>query len=329
MSDLCLPLDITVVTPSFNRAGLITRALDSVRTQNRPPAKIIVVDDGSTDGTPDVVRSWAAEHSFPVTVEVLARNAGPAAARNRGIELAETEFVAFLDSDDEHLPDTLQRLHAPLAALPDAVMSFADATIVTPTGREPHGLFAPRIRPGSETSPLDLPGMAVHELRDATSTLLKASIIPTSASFFRRKAALAAGLMPTEFRSGEDWLFWLRLAQQGRFVFQFDDLALHHRHEANLTHAGAAELVAREKLRGYLALEHGTIGISLNDAHRQRIVELRTRQLAGWRYHLSRLGLGAYLKGLSADWLQPLGNAGTHLVRDPKSLLRAAFNSLR
>lgn len=322
-------LDITVVTPTFNRAKLVTRALESVRAQPHPPARIIVVDDASSDGTPEVVRRWASETGFPVTVEVLGHNGGPAKARNRGIELASTEYVAFLDSDDEHLPDTLARLVTPLDRLPDAVLSFADATVVTPSGLEPHGLFSPHIDLTTATEVLALPGFEVHALRDATSTLLKASIIPTSGTCFRRHAALAAGLMPLDFRSGEDWLFWLRLAQQGRFVFQLEDVALHHRHDENLTHARSAEFIAREKLRGYLALEHGNVGVTLNDAHRQRIIELRSRQLAGWRYHLSRLGLRAYLMGLSADWVQPLGNAGTHLISDPRSLLRAAYHSLR
>jgi len=186
-------LDVTVVTPTFNRADLITRALDSVRTQTSPPARIIIVDDASTDGTPDIVRRWAAHHNFPVTVESLTCNGGPAMARNRGIELSTTEYVAFLDSDDEHLPGTLKRLVTPLDALPEAALSFADATIVTPTTREPHGLFRPRIKLNTEAEPLQFPGLDIRALIDATSTLLKASIIPTSATCFRRKAALAAG----------------------------------------------------------------------------------------------------------------------------------------
>ena len=163
-------LDITVVTPTFNRAKLVTRALESVRSQFRPPASIIVVDDASSDGTPDVVRRWATETGFPVTVEVLQQNGGPAKARNRGIELANTEYVAFLDSDDEHLPNTLARLVAPLERLPDAVLSFDDATVINPSDLEPHGLFRPHIDLDAATEPLFLDGLEVHALREATST---------------------------------------------------------------------------------------------------------------------------------------------------------------
>lgn len=323
------PLDITVVIPTFNRAKLVTRALESVRAQPRPPARIVVVDDASSDGTPEVVRRWAAETGFPVTVEVLAQNGGPAKARNRGIELANTEYIAFLDSDDEHLPDTLARLVAPLQLLPDAVLSFADATVVTPSGQEPHGLFRPHIDLAAATEALlSLHGLEVRALRDATSTLLKASIIPTSGTCTRRRAALAAGLMPREFRSGEDWLFWLRLSGQGRFVFQLDDLVRHHRHDDNLTHARAAEFMAREKLRGLLALLDGSMGVPLTPEQSDKTRLLCTERLAGWRYHLSKLGVSSYLSQLNSGLGKQTGGAYRHILSDPKSLLRSVACSL-
>jgi len=320
-------LNVTVVTPTYNRSALITRALESLRLQRVAPAHVIVVDDASTDGTPDVVRNWAEHHQFPVTVEVLPANSGPGAARNRGIELASTEYIAFLDSDDEHFPDTLQRLVDPLEAIPDAVVSFADATVVTRDLRVPSGLFHPHINIEDASRRIDLSGPTVWEILDPTTTLLNASIIPTSATCFRRTAALASGGMPEQVRSGEDWLFWLRMAQRGRFVFQTDDLALHHRHDANLTHNRRAEFVSREKLRGYLALEQGSLGIRLTPAQRARVIRFREEQLAGWRYHLSLLGLKAYLAGLRSDWLRSAGSPARQIVDDPKSLLRATFHA--
>lgn len=322
------PLDVTVVIPTYNRAELVIRALESVRTQRMPPAHIIVVDDVSTDGTPDAVQRWAAKHGVPVTVDVLARNGGAAIARNRGIELATTQYVAFLDSDDEHLPDTLQRLILPLDFLPDAVLSFADAAVVTPSSREPRGLFTPRIRLEGESTPLQVPGIDAHQLSDAIGTLLKASIIPTSATCFRRNAAMAAGLMPANFRSGEDWLFWLRLAQQGRFVFQLDDLALHHRHDANLTHASAAAFVSLEKLRGFIAIKNGTVGVTLTAEQQVRITAMLGEQFFNWRYSLSLLGSGAYFKGLNSSDAKETGSLLRHLLADPRGIFRSLMYSV-
>lgn len=317
MTDQASPaLDVTVVTPTFNRARLIERALDSVRLQTRRVTEIIVVDDGSRDGTPDVARAWGERHGQPVRVVVMERNGGPAAARNRGIELARTNYVAFLDSDDEHLPDTLETLSGALDAQPSAVMSFGDATVVMPNAREPHGLFAPKIDIARAATAL---GGDAFLLNDACETLLAASIIPTSATCFRRADALAVGGMPEQFRSGEDWLFFLRLTQRGRFVFTTRDVALHHRHDDNLTSPRAGEFITREKLQGLLALQEGTAGVQLSAAQRQRVAAMIDLQRLHWRYQLSRLGLPAYLRGARA-----MAQGST----TPRDLMRAVAASL-
>lgn len=318
-------LDVTVVTPTFNRARLIERALDSVRLQNRRVTEIIVVDDGSQDGTPDVARRWGELHRQPVRVVVMERNGGPAAARNRGIELAGTRYVAFLDSDDEHLPDTLPTLCAALDANPEAVMSFGDATVVTPTGREPHGLFAPKVDLPTAATAL---GNESFMLNDAQDALLAASIIPTSATCFRRADAIAVEGMPQQFRSGEDWLFFLRLTQRGRFVFTTRDLALHHRHDDNLTSPRAAEFVARQKLDGLLALQDGALGLQLTRTQQDRVAAMLARQWPAWRYHLSRMGLRRYAESLAQHAGLARQGQLTRLLADPKALARAAAASL-
>lgn len=123
-------LDVTIVMPAYNRSKLIRRALDSVRTQSHWPREVIVVDDASTDDTVEQVLAWSREFGVPTRVERLARNGGPAVARNRGIELAATRYVCFLDSDDEQTTHTLEKLVAALEANPSAAAAFADATRV-------------------------------------------------------------------------------------------------------------------------------------------------------------------------------------------------------
>ncbi|MDE1546556.1 glycosyltransferase [Dechloromonas agitata] len=321
-------LDIAVVIPTYNRSALIVRALESVRKQSHLPTQIIVVDDASTDDTVGVVRAWAEEHEFPVVVDVLERNSGPAVARNRGIELATTQYIAFLDSDDEYVSNTLYRLSTPFNYFPDAVLSFSDATVVNENCKVLHGLFRPNIKIETETTALEFHEFEIRSLNNPTETLLKASIIPTPSTCFRRSDAIAVGMMPSSFRAGEDWLFWLRLAERGKFIFQLDDLVLNYRHNENLTRPNAAEFVAREKLRGYLALESGSAGVSLSDEQLRTVIKFRVEQLHAWHYHLSRLGLSAYLNGLSALWLRPLGSVLIQLVFNPKSLIRAIVSSL-
>ena len=95
---------VTVVIPTYNRKGLLPRALTSVARQTRPPDEVIVVDDGSTDDTEGLVR-----REFPDVRYLQQENRGVAAARNRGIREAKGEWLAFLDSDDEWLPQKLTR----------------------------------------------------------------------------------------------------------------------------------------------------------------------------------------------------------------------------
>src|SRR5688500_12700331 len=91
---------ITVVIPAFNSARTISRAVESVLQQNWPSLEIVAVDDGSTDDTMRVLNHLGC----PNLRVVQQANAGPAAARNRGVGEAKGEWVAFLDADDEWLP---------------------------------------------------------------------------------------------------------------------------------------------------------------------------------------------------------------------------------
>jgi GT2 family glycosyltransferase len=87
---------VSAIIPVYNRERTIRRAIDSVLAQSYPPAEIIVVDDCSTDATPDILASYGSR----IRHIRLARNSGPSAARNTGIRAAESGWVAFLDSDD-------------------------------------------------------------------------------------------------------------------------------------------------------------------------------------------------------------------------------------
>jgi glycosyltransferase involved in cell wall biosynthesis len=93
------PLDLTVVIPAYNNAAYLTEAVESVRRQTRPPRRIVLVDDGSTDNTPDVAAALRAEGTVPLDY-VRQDNAGPAAAMNRGAAMVDSELIAFHSADD-------------------------------------------------------------------------------------------------------------------------------------------------------------------------------------------------------------------------------------
>ncbi|MGZ4972913.1 MAG: glycosyltransferase family 2 protein, partial [Limisphaerales bacterium] len=88
------PEEVSIIIPTYNRADIVAQAIESARAQDYPSKQIIVVDDGSTDTTPDVVKAFA-------DIEyVRQKNGGPAAARNTGLKHVTANYVATLDSDD-------------------------------------------------------------------------------------------------------------------------------------------------------------------------------------------------------------------------------------
>lgn len=101
---------ISVIIPAYNAAATLQRALDSVLAQTWPAHEIIVIDDGSTDATGEVVKTYADRVRY-----VRQGNAGPSAARNQGVAMASGEWIAFLDADDWYYPERLAQ-HAQMIA---------------------------------------------------------------------------------------------------------------------------------------------------------------------------------------------------------------------
>lgn len=100
---------VSVIIPTFNRADMIARAIDSVLAQSYDAIEVVVVDDGSTDDTRVIVNEIGARSQRTLIYEYK-ENGGCASARNRGLVLASGELIAFLDSDDEWLPDAVQNM---------------------------------------------------------------------------------------------------------------------------------------------------------------------------------------------------------------------------
>jgi len=114
---------VSTVIPVYNRALLLLDSVDSVIAQTYRPIEIILVDDGSTDDTPDVLADLV--HRWPGLLKVVRQaNAGPGPARQRGLDLARGDFVQFLDSDDLLLPEKFSNQVAALLASPKAQICY-------------------------------------------------------------------------------------------------------------------------------------------------------------------------------------------------------------
>lgn len=101
-------IDVGVVIPTYNRVDRIGGALNSVLKQSLPPTEIVIIDDGSTDKTQQFIEGFVKKSSIPIKYQYTA-NKGVSAARNLGVKMLESQWVAFLDSDDYWLPSKLEK----------------------------------------------------------------------------------------------------------------------------------------------------------------------------------------------------------------------------
>jgi glycosyltransferase involved in cell wall biosynthesis len=185
---------IGIITPAFQVAPYIGAAIASVLEQTHTDWSMVVVDDGSTDATPDQVLRW----QHPRLRLIRQRHAGVSAARNQGMAAVEADALLFLDADDWLAPDALAVLAAALEAAPWAAAAA--------------GCWA-RMRPG--TAP------TVH--RPPAGDLLTRLLIRNRFAngghlLLRHEAVEAAGRFRTDLCYGEDWEYWVRIALLGEFV---------------------------------------------------------------------------------------------------------------
>jgi glycosyltransferase involved in cell wall biosynthesis len=130
------PPSCSVVIPTYNRAAWVTRAIDSVLAQSLPPARIVVVDDGSTDATSAVLDAYR-DRCDVLRID----NAGPQVARNFGVRRCDSVWIAFLDDDDVWRPDHLRGLMALAGAAPTLSLVFADFALYRGDKIEPLSKF--------------------------------------------------------------------------------------------------------------------------------------------------------------------------------------------
>lgn len=140
------PKLLTVVIPVYNRAGIVTRTLASVHSQNLDDTAIILVDNNSTDGTYGLLASWCdsmRQAGHDVTLLSESRPGAPA-ARNRGLEAAESPWVMFFDSDDEMTPGHIEGVADCIREHPAADIIGWEISQQLPSGRRHKGRFATR-----------------------------------------------------------------------------------------------------------------------------------------------------------------------------------------
>jgi glycosyltransferase involved in cell wall biosynthesis len=254
-------MSVSVVIPVFNGARHLAEALASIAGQTRRPDEVLVVDDASTDRSPQIAAAWGA------TLIRLSSNGGPARARNVAIREAAGDLIAFLDADDRWAPTHLDRVAGLLDRFPGTIVAFGGVQ-----------RFGERTGRNEPLLPAATP-MRVDPL-------LLGPNIPQGAAVVRHSALAAVGGYAEDMRYAEDYDLWLRLARLGPFVSTHEP-TLHYRFHAGQSSralTGMFEGAWRARQRALAALER-TLEAEERAALRARLLlqwEIDLR--AAWHY---------------------------------------------
>lgn len=275
---------LSIVIPTYNYAAVLPRAVESVLSQATPEVELWVVDDGSSDDTPAVFASLSQRYGAAFQ-GVRQDNAGPSAARNKGVQLARGHYVLLLDADDELAPGVLPGLCERLRAQPDVGLWLAGHVAVQPDGRE------------REHRASALPGDALSRLKGYL--LDKQIALSHGACVFLRELLLERPY-PEHLRHSEDIPVFAYCLTQRQVAVLDPMLARIHKHPDSLRHnAEAARRVGLALVDEVFRQLPANLQ-SLKPAYRaQRCLSLfRTCLLAGDRDNAR----GYYREALRTDW---------------------------
>ncbi len=192
--------DVTVMICAYNAEDTLGATLASISAQTAPPGSVVVLDDASTDGTPDVARAWSAR--LPIELIALDVNAGHAHARVIAQHHCRTDLIALVDADDAWLPDHLETLLAVYRRSPGVIVA-----------RE---LLWIR---GTGLAPAEGPEREVPAPRKQLRRILRSDYLPIGTLFARADLVRAGGfrdVMP------DDWDLWIRMIRVGVVVTRAD-----------------------------------------------------------------------------------------------------------
>jgi glycosyltransferase involved in cell wall biosynthesis len=215
---------VSIVIPAYNHAAHLDHAIRSVLAQDYPSVELIVLDDGSTDGTRGVLEKYTGRFHWETHA-----NMGQAATLNKGWARAHGEFLSYLSADDLLLPHAVSTAVEALAREPALVMVYGDFDMIDAEGRTIRTVRAP------DWSYYDL--------------VVRTVCAPGPGVFFRRSAHEAAGGWDPAFRQWPDYEYWLRLGLQGPFARIPRVLAAFRVHGASQTFSRLAFDRAEEPVR--------------------------------------------------------------------------------
>jgi glycosyltransferase involved in cell wall biosynthesis len=230
---------ISVITPIYNGERFINLAKDSLLKQSYTDWEWVVVDDGSSDATPTILSTYE-DPRFKI---VHQKNAGEAAARNHGLTSAHGEYVAFLDADDEYLPNALDDLITFLDNHPEYDVVYSDGYLCDENGEKLSSLsnFRTQVSVGDILEPLILS--------------VGAGPIAVNCTLTRRNAIEQNDVrFDPNLMIGPDWDFWIQMARFAKFGFLDQATCLYRIHTTNVTRTSGKQKRHQDLIKGRMKI---------------------------------------------------------------------------
>ncbi len=206
-----MPL-VSVIIPTYNSARYVTTAIDSVLAQTVDDFEVLVVDDGSTDNTRELL-----SHRGQSVRYLYQNNAGVSAARNHGIAQSRGRYIAFLDADDIWLPHKLERQLTALDTAPATQLCYSAHFVVD------DALQALSVRrSGHGNSALE-------------ALLFRGNVVGSPSSVIVERGLMESEGFDTRLSHSADWDMWIRLARRASFLYVDEPLIKYRRHDTNMS----------------------------------------------------------------------------------------------
>lgn len=231
---------ISIITPVYNGEKYLQAAIDSVLAQTYPNWELIVIDDGSTDSTPEILDRYSDSRIRKVRQE----NRGEAVARNTGLDLARGSYIAFLDADDVYLPNALADLAGFLDQHPEFDVAYSNGYICDESLN--------RLMELSEIRPGFFSGNILEKV------VLYSGVVTVPVCTITRRDAIqkTSSRFDKDLVIGPDWDFWIQLARHVPFGYLDKITCCYRIHSANITRTSGLSKRKLDLIRGRLKLMH-------------------------------------------------------------------------
>lgn len=224
---------VNCIIPVYNRSRFLQESIESVLSQTYRPIEIVIVDDGSTDDTPQLIRKLA-EKASGLIRSIRIENCGPGGAREAGLRISNGEFIQYLDSDDLLMPRKFEVQIEALRRNPGCGVAYGITSLIDENGRE----FQRPYKASGEKRDFLFPGLLVDRWWNTHTPL------------YRRSVCEAVGSW-TNMRMGEDWEYDARVGAMGiRLIFCNEIVSCHRDHEGGrLTRGELTKTILRDHVR--------------------------------------------------------------------------------